>query len=287
MTLEFVKNHLDLQDVHAGFKTIGTTDNEQVMARSPLSTIVEGSGPGLLLAHGGGGSIQANFGAIIAPLAKRFTVVGPDYPGSGKTPYALEPLELDDLADQLVIAALDAGVNKFAILGYSVGCAVAIRIASRFPSRVTTLILTAGFAHLDEASRLRAQVLMALAEGKHWDLLARSLVGSLINEEFLGNLSAEQREGLVKRAAASIPVGFAEQMDLVIRTDVRRYLSSIAVPTLVIHAAREHLVCPRTGRDLDSIPNARVEELNCGHFPIDQNMKWLEFIEGFLASINE
>jgi pimeloyl-ACP methyl ester carboxylesterase len=249
---------------------------------TPLSTIVEGSGPGLLLAHGGGGSIQNNFGILLPLLSRHFTVIGPDYPGSGKTPYALESLNLDELADQLVATAVDAGIERFAMLGYSLGCAVAIRAAIRHPERITALVLTAGFARLDEASRLRAQVLQALAEGKHWDLLSRSLVGSLIHEGFLTNLSTEQRESFVKRSVASIPVGFAEQIDLVIRTDVRDDLPHISVPTLVIHMAHEHLVSPQTGKDLDLIPRACVAKLESGHFPIDQSYEWFHFIQWFL-----
>jgi len=79
---------------------------------SPISSIVQGAGPGLVLAHGAGGSIQSNFGALITPLARRFTVIGPDYPGSGMTPRATRPLQLNELADQVVDAAHVAGVEK-------------------------------------------------------------------------------------------------------------------------------------------------------------------------------
>ena len=252
---------------------------------TPLSTIVEGSGPGLLLAHGGGGSIATNFGGIFGPLSEYFTVVAPDYPGSGRTPYALEPLELDTLSDQLVTTAVDSGVEKFAMLGYSLGCAVAIRAATRHADRITALVLTAGFARLDEASRLRAQVLQALAEKREYELLSRLLVGSLVNEEFLGEMDEARRESFVKKAAAGIPVGFAEQLDLTIRVDVRRDLLSISVPTLVIHAAREHLVSPRTGKDLDSIAGVEIAFLDTGHCPIDQSSEWLSLIQKFLLGV--
>lgn len=48
--------------------------------------LVRGSGPGLLLAHGSGGSVEGNFGTILDDLAAAHTVVGPDYPGAGQTP---------------------------------------------------------------------------------------------------------------------------------------------------------------------------------------------------------
>src|SRR5579871_5143557 len=96
-----------------------------LVSMSPLSCLVRGFGPGLLLAHGGGGSVRTNFGSLIAPLAEHFTVIAPDYPGSGTTPRAKKPLQLDLLADQMVATALEEGVEQFSILGYSMGCSIA------------------------------------------------------------------------------------------------------------------------------------------------------------------
>jgi pimeloyl-ACP methyl ester carboxylesterase len=255
------------------------------VANSPLSSIVQGFGPGLLLAHGGGGSIQSNFGALIAPLAKRFTVIGPDYPGSGMTPCQTRPLQLDELADQLVVTAVKAGVRKFAVLGFSLGCAVAIRAAIRHPDRITALILTAGFAQLDMASRVRAQALCQLAERKDRNTLARLLVGSLISEQFLDTMDEQQREGFVEQVALGLPTGIGEQINLVMRADVRGDLPNVHVPTLVIHMAREHLISPRIGRVLsESISGAHEASLDSGHFPIDRSNEWLDLIQDFLAT---
>ncbi|MGN5376655.1 alpha/beta fold hydrolase [Streptomyces lasalocidi] len=79
----------------------------------------------------------------------RHTVVGVDYPGSGRTPTASAPLELEALADQLVAAADAEGLDTFAVCGYSLGGPVAIRAAVRRPARVTSLVLSATFARVD------------------------------------------------------------------------------------------------------------------------------------------
>ena len=77
--------------------------------------MVRGNGPGLLLAHGAGGGIDANYGPIMDALAAQHTVVGPDYPGTGRTKRADAPLALDALADELVAAAVEEGLQTFAI----------------------------------------------------------------------------------------------------------------------------------------------------------------------------
>src|SRR5919108_371072 len=87
-----------------------------------------GSG-GIALAHGGGGGVEANYGPILDGLAARRTVVGVDYPGTGDTPRSTTPLTLDQLADEVVGAAVDEGLERFAIVGYSLGGPVAVRAA--------------------------------------------------------------------------------------------------------------------------------------------------------------
>ncbi len=251
-----------------------------------LSHIVRGHGPGLLLAHGGGGSVRNNLGSLINPLAKHFTVVGPDYPGSGTTPRSKKSLQLDTLADQMVATAVQAGLETFAILGYSLGSAVAIRATTRHPERITALILTAGFAHLDTAARLRAEVLRTLAEREEWKVLGRLLVGSLISEQFLKALSQEQVEELVEQAALGLPAGFAEQTDLVMRVDVSQDLPHISVPTLIINMTDERLVSRQGSKALtDNIVGAKVAELDSGHMPLDCGPAWLELAQDFFATV--
>ncbi|MFJ5266007.1 alpha/beta fold hydrolase [Streptomyces sp. NPDC088387] len=109
-----------------------------------------GTRPALLLAHGATGSIEGNFAPVLPALTAAHTVVAPDYPGSGATPVADAPLTLDDLADAVVDSAVQHGVGRFAILGFSLGTLVAVRAAVRHPERVTALVLTAGFARPDD-----------------------------------------------------------------------------------------------------------------------------------------
>ncbi|WP_371661800.1 alpha/beta fold hydrolase [Streptomyces sp. NBC_00280] len=115
-----------------------------------LATTFVGTGPGLLLAHGATGSVEGNFAPVLSALAAAHTVVAPDYPGSGETPVADAPLDLDELVDSVVDSAVRRGVERFAVLGFSLGTVVAVRAAVRHPERVTALVLTAGFARPDE-----------------------------------------------------------------------------------------------------------------------------------------
>jgi pimeloyl-ACP methyl ester carboxylesterase len=249
--------------------------------------IVRGSGPGLLLAHGGGGGIEANFGPILDDLATTHTVVGPDYPGSGATPRSSEPLRLDDLADVLVRTAVDAAVDRFTVLGYSLGTAVAVRIATRHPERVTGLVLTAGFARPDNRVRLAAQVWRALLDAGDRELTARFLTLVGTGGPTLDALDPTALDTVVAGLADFLPPGSPEQVDLVTSVDTRAELGRIAVPTLVVATTDDGLTGVGLSRELAAgIPGAELTEVAAGHgIGAEARDEWLAAIRSLLARV--
>ncbi|UMP06360.1 alpha/beta fold hydrolase [Amycolatopsis sp. EV170708-02-1] len=251
--------------------------------------VVRGSGPGLLLAHGAGGSVEGNFGSILDDLAGTHTVVGPDYPGSGATPRSTEPLDLDTVADELVSIALDAGLERFAILGYSLGTAVAVRAATRHPDRVTGLILTAGFAKPDNRLRLALDIWRELLDGDR-RLVAKFATFAATGGQHLNALSPSELEAAIDGLAGFIPEGSPEQVDLVASVDTSAELAAIAVPTLVVATTRDGLVPPAHSRELAAgIPGAELVEIQSGHgIGVEARDEWLGVIQKFLsASVGE
>lgn len=250
------------------------------------SRTVRGAGPGLLLAHGAGGGVEANFGPILDDLARTRTVVGVDYPGTGATPRATAPLVLDDLADELVRAGVDNGLDTFAILGYSLGTAVAVRAATRHPERVTALVLTAGFARPDNHLRLACATWAGLLDGDR-TLLARYLTLVASGATSLASLDPDDLAKSVDQLAGSIPPGTPEHVALVTSVDTTAELASIAVPTLVVAATEDRLVPPALSRQLaDGIPGAELVEVRAGHLVgAEAPGEWLRAIEGFLAKV--
>ncbi|WP_326958177.1 alpha/beta fold hydrolase [Amycolatopsis sp. NBC_01286] len=249
--------------------------------------VVRGTGPGLLLAHGGGGSVEGNFGAILDDLARTRTVVGPDYPGSGTTPRSATPLDLDELADELVAIAVGAGLERFAILGYSLGTAVAVRATTRHPDRVTGLVLTSGFARLDNRIRLAVDVWAALL---HDDpkLLAKFLTLVATGRDHLEALTPGQLETAVDQLAAFVPDGSPEHVALVAKVDTRAELAGIAVPALVVATTLDGLASPALSRELaDGIPGAELVEVEAGHnIGAEARDEWLAAIEKFLGRLS-
>ncbi|GAA4612757.1 alpha/beta fold hydrolase [Saccharopolyspora hordei] len=244
-----------------------------------LSYEVRGSGPGLLLAHGAGGSIAANF-PFLDELAAERTVVAPDYPGSGATPRAEQPLELDRLVDDVVATADAAGVGTFAVLGYSMGTAVAVRAATKYPDRVTSLVLTAGLARPDQHLHLTIDLWEQLLDDR--DALARFLLLNCFGPEALNAL--DDVDEALRTTADGVPPGVGDHLALLRTIDTRADLPRISVPTLVVATTQDTLVPPHHSRELArAIPGARLVEVESGHLIGAQAPDaWLAAVQGFL-----
>lgn len=268
--------------------TSQVADTPSVLPASSLGRVVRGTGPGLLLAHGAGGGIDANFGSILDGLARHHTVVGPDYPGTGRTPRATAPLSFDGLADELVATAVEEGLETFAIAGYSLGAPLAVRAATRHPGRVTALVLTAGFARPNPRLRLAARLWRELLDAGDPERLA--VFGMLIGmgAPALDEAGQDDVDAALADAEAGVPPGTADHLDLLGHTDVSAELAGIRVPTLVVSTAYDALVTPFHHRRLaDGIPGARLTELASGHLPFaERPAEWLEAIDGFLAEVH-
>ncbi|WP_309112321.1 alpha/beta hydrolase [Saccharothrix sp.] len=237
----------------------------------------------LVLAHGAGGSVRANFSPLIPVLSRTRKVFSVDYPGSGTTPRAAGPLSLDDLADRVVASAGDT--PTFDVLGYSLGCAVAVRAAVRHPERVAKLVLTAGFARLDDESRARTETWRRLLKGGDRMELAGFQMSVVLGEPFERAMPADQREGFLELMSLTVPPGTDEQLELVERVDVTDDLPRLDVPTLVVGTKHDRLITPSSTRALaDAIPGARWAELDSGHAPsLEAPTEWIRLVQEFLG----
>ncbi len=103
-----------------------------------LHYLIRGRGEPLLLIHGLGGS-GADWAFQVAALEKRFRVIVPDLPGSGHSPPPLDEYTIAGCAAALWSLLDHLGVTRTNIIGFSLGGAVALEMATLRPASVPRL----------------------------------------------------------------------------------------------------------------------------------------------------
>lgn len=107
---------------------------------------IRGDGPAAMLFNHTSTSNLSWSERFLESLAEEFTIVTPDYRGTGLSSPALEEFSLTDLAAD-GIAIFDAEeIEKALVIGTSMGGAVAQEFALHFPDRVSSLVLMGTFA---------------------------------------------------------------------------------------------------------------------------------------------
>jgi pimeloyl-ACP methyl ester carboxylesterase len=103
-----------------------------------------GSGTPLVLLHGAFSAIGTSFGALLPSLAKGRQVIGFELQAHGHTADIDRPLTLEQMADDTAAAIRQLGFGTADLFGYSMGAAVALRVAIRHPAVVRKLVFASG-----------------------------------------------------------------------------------------------------------------------------------------------
>jgi pimeloyl-ACP methyl ester carboxylesterase len=101
---------------------------------------VFGTGSPLVLLHGGFGSVEM-FGPNVELLAAGRRVIGVDLQSHGRSPVADRPMRFETMADDIAALIKELELERVAIMGFSLGGAVALRTAIQHPELVERLVL--------------------------------------------------------------------------------------------------------------------------------------------------
>lgn len=101
---------------------------------------IHGTGDPLVVIHGSFMSIES-MGALIPRLAETRQVIAVELQAHGRTADIDRPLSPDLMADDVAALIQELGIEKADVFGYSLGGAIAMRLAIRHPEVVRKLVI--------------------------------------------------------------------------------------------------------------------------------------------------
>ena len=255
-----------------------------------LRYLVGGSGDPVLLVHGLGGG-AANWLALAPLLLPGRRLIVPELPGhGGSEPLPAAP-SLNAYADRLALL-LD---EPAAVVGHSLGGAIALRLAIRSPDLVQALVLagSAGISSGSRRARYSLTITGLLKPGKRIAPYRRRVGRSaLLKTLVFGRWGASDPPALSAELAEAYLAGPARHTDTVsaaralMRDDPRADLERVRCPTLLLWGARDHQLPIEDAFEYSRRLRAPLRTIaDCGHLLIaERPAACADAIEQFLSA---
>jgi pimeloyl-ACP methyl ester carboxylesterase len=101
-----------------------------------------GSGPTLVLLHGGGDSGEHSFERQLDVFSQQHRIIAPDQVGQGHTPDVSGPLSYTSMAQDTATLLTSLKLKRVDIVGFSDGGILALMLAIRHPELVRRLVIS-------------------------------------------------------------------------------------------------------------------------------------------------
>ncbi len=226
----------------------------------------------------------------VAEYSKHFTCISVDPRGAGETDKPAGTYSTGLFADDVAGFMRELRIEKAHIAGLSLGAAIGMSLAAKYPEKVKTLSLHSGWTRTDP-------FLKTVLEG--WQVMARGL-GSVAEMVIMGifpwcltpELYATKPDYIsslaefVRGRPAQPLDAFMRQSKAVLSHDVETQLGKIKAPTYITFGKYDMVTSTRFAERMKN--NIRNSELvvfeDCAHTPmyekVDEfNQKTLEFLK--------
>jgi pimeloyl-ACP methyl ester carboxylesterase/DNA-binding CsgD family transcriptional regulator len=280
---------MNMSDVNQHVRFCETADGTR------LAFAVGGHGPPLVRTANWVSHLEYEWGNevrrfTLEALTRRFTLLRYDQRGCGLSDWNVENISFDVWVEDLNAVVDAAGFRRFALMGSSQGCAIAIAYAARYPERVTHLMLYGGFVLgrlkrvLTEQQREEALTLIKIIElgwGKGTPEFRQ-----VFTTQFMPDATLDQQRAFneLQRVSTSPEnaVRIVSQFDGI---DVRKAAAQIRVPTLVLHSRGDARVPFEEGRRMAAlIPGARFVPLESrNHVLFHTEPAWQQFVDEVIS----
>lgn len=224
-----------------------------------------GVGPCLVLIHGTAGSPASTWAAFANCLLGQYRILAFDFSRLAHADAQVQSLEgLARLIVAQIGSCVEGGVH---LIGYSLGAALAIEVASIIPGKVLSLTLVAPFDH--------SRYPQVCSNFERWQQLLndnpRALAAHIVTQGFCtdtlkamgtAHLVALTEEFYLRVDWPSV----AAQLALNLSLDVSSHVSLLRCPTAVIVGLADQLIPARVSISLyERLADGQLFSLPCGH----------------------
>jgi pimeloyl-ACP methyl ester carboxylesterase/DNA-binding CsgD family transcriptional regulator len=251
-----------------------------------------GAGPALLVPPGWISHLELlwqdpAYRTFFSPLTAVRTVIEYDRPGCGLSEPWPGSQSLDADVSALQAVADELHLERFDLLGISLGAPVSVTCAARFPERIGRLILYGGYADGREIASPRVRAAMLDMIRAHWGLGSEVLADVFLPE---GNAETKANFARLQRDATSAQFA-VDLLAQCYEINVADLLARVSAPTLVVHRRDDRAIPYAAGRELAAqISGAQLVSLpGRSHFPFVGDAAavvrvMLEFLSGVPAA---
>lgn len=245
----------------------------------------QGEGEVLVLLHGFCGS-SAYWENIAPLLAGSFRVIMPDLRGHGASDAPLGAYTIEQMADDVALLLEELGVEKYTLIGHSMGGYIALSLAQRYNSRLSGfgLVHSTAYADSDEAKEKRVKA-VATINSEGITPFIDGLVPGLFAPESLNKLPAavDRVKELGYKTPPQGAIGAAMAMRE--REDRRDVLSSAPIPVLLVAGEKDGAVPPERTFTTDKAHVTQAVIHEAGHMSMYEEPQQLagiikEFVSG-------
>ena len=247
----------------------------------------------LILLHGWIGTSSWMFRHVLPEFGARYNTIAPDLPGFGRSQTLEEAPSIEGYREFVRALADELGMDRFHLVGVSVGATVALDFAHRYPERVLKLVVQGPVwraTDLPQRFRLlydllgRIPVITDLIPKtpvKWWFFIRRLHMGR--DTRHLSQADRRQLGRDIMRVPNETLLDVGREL---LHIDMTENARRIVVPTLVMDGSEARMVPAKASRELSRlIPGAEWKVVrNSGHnAAIEKPRQFLDAVLPFLS----
>lgn len=202
------------------------------MGKFELNYVVEGDGEPLLFIHGLSDNM-IYWVALAAGLKRNYQIIRVDLRGHGGSALGSDEITLDLYCDDLKNLLDDLNICKVNLVGFSLGGAIALDFAVKYPDMVSSVVLMSTFSRCDDYLKCifnEFKSNLSKGFGEFYDyMIPKALCPEVIEK------NRDELEIIKEFALLNANVeAYLKACDACLRFDVEDRLSEITQPVLIL-----------------------------------------------------